>query len=568
LFPQLQEGPMFSRISFKLVLIIAISLSGMLIIAPIALSSMRSQMLSDRQAKTRQMIDVGYGILAHYHQLESEGKLSREAAQAGAIDEIRSLRYDKVEYFWLNDMSPKMVMHPIKPELDGKDLAGMKDAAGDHLFMGFVDVVKNHGEGFYSYLWPKPGFDQPVPKISYVKGFAPWGWLIGTGIYLDDVDAAFHQNALMFALVSLIVFAVVLASSIIIGRSVTRPLATVTGLTRRLADGDGDFEVPYTERRDEVGGLAQALRVFKDNAAAMTKLHAEQAELKQKADREKRNAMTDLAAKFEASIQAVVGDVIGEAGQMQEAAQSMSRTAGQASQRAQAMEDACQQASNNVQTVASAAEELSTSILEISQRVTQAAQVASKAAADGQRTNETVEGLASAANKIGEVIGLINQIASQTNLLALNATIEAARAGEAGKGFAVVASEVKSLATQTAKATDEISAQINSIQAETRQVVGDIGDIRSTIMQVNEISSSIATAVEEQGAATKEIAQSVQQAASGTSNVSQNITEVTAATTQTGGIAEVVLHSSGRLSDKLRMLQHEVATFVAGVRAA
>ncbi|MBV8926554.1 MAG: cache domain-containing protein [Bradyrhizobium sp.] len=559
---------MFSRISFKLVLIIAISLSGMLVMAPIALSAMRSQMMADRQAKTRQMIDVGYGILAHYHQLESEGKLSRDAAQAGAIGEIKALRYDKAEYFWLNDMTPKMVMHPIKPELDGKDLANLKDPAGNHLFMGFVDVVKTRGEGFYSYLWPKPGFDQPVPKISYVKGFAPWGWLIGTGIYLDDVDAVFRQNAAMFGLVSLIVFTLVLVSSIIIGRSVTRPLAIVGGLTRRLASGDGDFEIPYTERRDEIGGLAQALRVFRDNAAAVAKLHAEQAELKQKADGEKRAAMIDLAARFEASIQAVVGEVIGEAGQMQQAAQSMSCTAGQASQRAHAMENACQQASSNVQTVASAAEELSNSISEISQRVTQAAQVASQAAADGQRTNQTVEGLAAAANKIGEVIGLINQIAAQTNLLALNATIEAARAGEAGKGFAVVASEVKSLATQTAKATDEISAQISSIQAETHQVVGNIGAIRNTIMQVNEISSSIAAAVEEQGAATKEIAQSVQQAASGTSSVSQNIAEVTAATTETGSIAEAVLHSSGQLSGKLEMLQQEVATFLAGVRAA
>ncbi|HLZ04697.1 MAG TPA: cache domain-containing protein [Bradyrhizobium sp.] len=559
---------MFSRISFKLVLIIAISLCGMVVMAPIALSSMRAQMMADRQAKTKQMIDIGYGILAHYHQLESDGKLSREAAQAAAIGQIKGLRYDKVEYFWINDMTPKMVMHPIKPELDGKELGNMKDPAGNRLFKGFVDLVKSQGEGFYSYLWPKPGFDKPVPKISYVKGFAPWGWIIGTGIYLDDVDAVFWQNALMFGLVSLIVFAAVLASAIIIGRSVTRPLAIITGLTRRLASGDSDFEVPYAERRGEIGALAQALRVFKDNAAAVTKLHAEQAELKQKADVEKRGTMMQLATRFEASIQAVVGEVIGEAGQMQQAAQNMSRTAGQASQRAQAMEDACQQASNNVQQVASAAEELSTSISEISQRVTQAAQVASKAAADGQRTNETVEGLASAANKIGEVIGLINQIASQTNLLALNATIEAARAGEAGKGFAVVASEVKSLATQTAKATEEISAQIASIQAETHEVVGKIGDIRSTIMQVNEISSSIAAAVEEQGAATKEIANSVQQAASGTSNVSQNITGVTAATTETGSIAELVLNSSGRLSDKLKMLQQEVATFLAGVRAA
>jgi methyl-accepting chemotaxis protein len=558
----------FSRISFKLVLIIAISLSGMVVMAPIALSTMRSQMLSERQAKTRQMIDIGYGILAHYHRLESDGKLAHEAAQAAAMSEIKSLRYDKNEYFWINDMTPKMVMHPIKPELDGKFLGEMKDPTGNLLFNGFVDVVKKQGEGFYSYLWPKPGFDQPVSKISYVKGFAPWGWIIGTGIYLDDVDAVFRQTVLTFALVSLAVFAVVLLVSAIIGRSVTRPIATITALTSRLAAGDSAFEVPYTARRDEVGGLAKALAVFKENAAAVVRMHAEQAELKHKADAEKRQAMIDLAGKFEASIQAVVGEVIGESGQMQEAAQCMSRTAGEASRRAQVVEDAGRQASGNVQAVASAAEELSASIAEISQRVTQAASVANKAAADGQRTNETVEGLAAAANKIGEVIGLINEIASQTNLLALNATIEAARAGDAGKGFAVVASEVKSLASQTAKATEEISAQITAIQSETAEVVTNIQDIRATIMQVNEISSSIAAAVEEQGAATKEIAHSVQQAASGTNEVSHNISSVTAATAETGSVADTVLQSSGRLSTKLQTLQNEVATFLANVRAA
>ena len=169
-----------------------------------------AQMMADRQAKTQHMVDVGYGILAHHQKLESDGKISKADAQAAAMNAIRGLRYDKVEYFWINDMSPKMVMHPIKPELDGKDLGEMKDPAGNRLFMGFVDVVKSKGSGFYSYLWPKPGFDQPVSKISYVKGFAPWGWIIGTGIYLDDVDAIFRQTAMMFAMVSLIVFAVVL----------------------------------------------------------------------------------------------------------------------------------------------------------------------------------------------------------------------------------------------------------------------------------------------------------------------------------------------------------------------
>ncbi|MDD1536020.1 MULTISPECIES: methyl-accepting chemotaxis protein [unclassified Bradyrhizobium] len=558
----------FSRISFKLVLIVGISLLGMIALAPIALSTLRTQMVADRQAKTQQMVDVGYGILAHYQKLESEGKLPREQAQAAATAEIKSLRYDKVEYFWINDMTPKMVMHPIKPELDGKDLSGMKDPAGNALFLGFVDVVKKQGAGFYGYLWPKPGFDQPVGKISYVKGFAPWGWIIGTGIYLDDVDTAFRQNAMTFGYVCLAVLVVVLAASFLIGRSVTGPLARITALTERLAAGDSAFEVPYIDRRDEVGGLAKALAVFKDNASAVRQMHAEQEEMKRKADDEKRKAMTDLAGKFEASVQAVVRDVFNEARAMQQAAQGMSETANKASDRASFVASACQQASSNVQTVASAAGELSSSISEISQRVAQAASVADKAAADGQRTNDTVQGLAAAAHKIGEVIDLINQIASQTNLLALNATIEAARAGEAGKGFAVVASEVKSLASQTAKATDEIGAQITAIQAETNQVVGNIESIRATIMEVNEISSSIAAAVEEQGAATQAIAHSVQEAASGTDQVSQNISGVTDATAATGQAAGLVLQSSGRLTQKLQSLENEVSTFVAGVRAA
>jgi methyl-accepting chemotaxis protein len=558
----------FSRISFKLALIIAISLVGMLAMGPIALYTMRAQMMTDRQTKTQQMVDIGYGILAHYQKLESDGKLSKADAQAAAIGEIKSLRYDKVEYFWINDMSPKMVMHPIRPELDGKDLTENKDPSGNRLFIGFVDVVKKQGAGFYSYLWPKPGFDQPVPKISYVKGFAPWGWIIGTGIYLDDVDAVFYQTAKMFGLVSLAVLALVLIASIIISRSITRPLNIITGLTGRLASGDGAFEVPYTGRKDEIGGLAKALHVFKDNASAMTKMHAEQAELKQHADAEKRRTMIELAGRFEASVQAVVGEVISDAREMREAAGSMSETAGAASDRSKVVAEACQEASSNVQTVASAAEELSASIAEIGQRVEQAAQVADKAASDGQRTNEAVAGLAAAADKIGEVINLINNIASQTNLLALNATIEAARAGEAGKGFAVVASEVKSLASQTAKATEEISAQITAIQSETQQVVGNIQGICATILQVNEISSSIAAAVGEQGAATQEIAASVQRAASGTNQVSQNITNVTTATTQTGEVAGIVLQSSDRLAGKLQKLQHEVSEFIAGVRAA
>jgi methyl-accepting chemotaxis protein len=558
----------FSRIRLRLVVMVAISLAGMAILAPIALFTMRAQMTADRQAKTQQMVDVGFGILSYFHKLEAEGKLKPDEAQRAAIQELRSLRYDKVEYFWVNDMSPTMIMHPIKPELEGKQLGDMKDPNGNRLFQGFVDVVTAQGAGFYSYLWPKPGFDQPVSKISYVRGFAPWGWIIGTGIYLDDVDAAFRQTGRMFALVCLGVFAAALTSAFFIGRGVTRPLTAIANLTDRLASGDNDFEVPYTTRTDEVGGLAKSLQIFKDNAAAMLEMHAEQLKLKSSADTEKRGAMLELASKFEASVQAVVSDVIREASEMQDVAQGMSHTASQASARSNTVAAASDEASQNVQTVAAAAEQLSASISEISQRVGQAAQIADKAAADGQRTNETVQGLSVAAHKIGNVVELINTIASQTNLLALNATIEAARAGEAGKGFAVVASEVKSLASQTAKATEEISNQVSAIQAETQQVVENIQNIRATIMEVNEISSSIAAAVQQQGSATREIAYSVQKAASGTLQVSQNIATVTDATNETGTKAEIVLSSSERLGHRLRVLQNEVTDFLSGVRAA
>jgi methyl-accepting chemotaxis protein len=558
----------FSRTNFKLSLIVAIGVIGMLAIAPIALYTMRAQMLADRQAKTRQIIDVGHGILSQYHKLETEGKLPREQAQAAALAEIKGLRYDKVEYFWVNDMVPTMLMHPIKPELDGKPLGEMADPTGNRLFAGFVDVVKKQGAGFYSYLWPKPGFDRPVPKISYVKGFEPWGWIIGTGIYLDDVDAVFRSTALTFAMLCAAFIALVLSCTYVIGRSITRPLTVITGLTSRLTSGDSEFQVPFTGRKDEVGRLAQALDVFKDNAAAIAKMHAEQAALKQQADTEKRRAIIDLANSFEASVQAVVCEVLQDAQDMHHAAESMTRTVAEAKDQSIAVLDASQQASANVQTVASAADELSASIKDIGQRVTQATQVASQAATDSERTNTTVAGLAATAHKIGEVIGLINEVASQTNLLALNATIEAARAGEAGKGFAVVASEVKALAGQTAKATDEISSQIVAIQTETQQVVGNIQSIRSTIMQVNEISSSIAAAVDEQSAATNEISHNVREAAAGTSRVSQNATSVTTATREAGAVADTVLRSSDRLSNKLRVLQHEMQTFMTSVRAA
>ena len=349
---------------------------------------------------------------------------------------------------------------------------------------------------------------------------------------------------------------------------IVRPIAGMTAAMERLAGGDKSVEISGATRGDEIGAMARTVQVFKDNAIAMEKMQAEQEEMKHHAEVEKKRALAKLADDFEASVSGVVGAVESAAGAMQSTAQSMSATAEQTSRQALAVGSASERASANVQTVASAAEELTSSISEISRQVSQASAIAGKAAEDGKRTDATVGRLADTAQKIGEVIKLIQDIAGQTNLLALNATIEAARAGEAGKGFAVVAGEVKHLASQTAKATDDIRLQITAIQEETHTAVEAIRGICQVIQDINGISSSIASAVEEQGAATQEIARNVQQAAEGTGEVTQNIGGVTSAASETGTAATDVLTSASELARQSESLRREVDKFLATIRAA
>ena len=349
---------------------------------------------------------------------------------------------------------------------------------------------------------------------------------------------------------------------------ITRPLGRMTSAMTEVAGGNLEVKVPSLGQKDEIGRLATALEKFKEAGIENRRLQAEQKEAEKRAEVEKKKDLSQMADSFEASVKGVVQGVSSAAGQMQSSAQSMSATAEETQRQATAVAAASEQASTNVQTVASAAEELSSSIAEISRQVAESTKIAGKAVEDAGRTNDKVQALAEAAQKIGDVVKLINDIAGQTNLLALNATIEAARAGEAGKGFAVVASEVKSLANQTAKATDEIAGQINAIQGATGEAVIAIKEIGETIGRVSEIATTIASAVEEQGAATQEIARNVQQASKGTAEVSSNISGVTQAATDTGRVSNEVLKASGDLSKQSVRLRDEVDKFLSTIRAA
>ena len=386
--------------------------------------------------------------------------------------------------------------------------------------------------------------------------------------------AAADAAAVVYETTRIIIFAVLgiaaavcLLLGLFIVKNVSTPVRKITDVMKRLAAKDLQVEVEGAGRKDEIGAMAQAVQVFKAKMIEADRLVTEQ-RIESTAKQTRADCLTSLTRAFETKVGAMVATVSSAATELQATAGSMSGTASQTNSQATSVARAAQHASVNVQTVAVAAEQLTASVAEITRQVAQSAQMAGRAAADAKRTDEIVQALAQGAARIGDVVGLITTIASQTNLLALNATIEAARAGDAGKGFAVVASEVKSLAHQTAKATEEIAAQIGQIQSATHEAVVAISGINGTINELSGIATSIAAAVEQQGAATQEIARNVQQAAAGTEEVTSSIQRVSQGASETGTAAEQLLGAAGELSHQSEQLTAEVRQFVAGVRAA
>ncbi|AKA24590.1 methyl-accepting chemotaxis protein [Pseudomonas chlororaphis] len=500
-------------ISRRLWLILIVAVLMLLVLGLLMLKQTHDNLYQAKAQKTQHVVQTANGVLAYFHGLESSGNLDRATAQKQALSAIRGLRYDQSDYFWINDLTPVMVMHPANPKLDGQNLAAIRDPDGFAVFNEMVAIAKAKGAGMINYRWPKPGASEPVQKTSYVQLFEPWGWIIGSGVYIDDVQAEFRSQVVRASVVGIGIALIMALLVLLIARSIVRPLQETVHAMANIASGESDLTRSLdTHGQDEVTELARHFNGF------TTKLRLVVSQLQASA-----SALAQSSAEL--------GD---NASQAQERSQ-------QQSQQMELVATAINQVTYGVQDVAKNAEHAASEMRDAEAQAQQgqvnidgSLQQIDRLSGTIDQAVEVIRTLAQESTQIGSVLEVIHSIAEQTNLLALNAAIEAARAGEQGRGFAVVADEVRLLAQRTQKSTAEIQSMIERLQGHSEAAVKVIGDssrasqqtieqaglageslnaIGQALRNLNGLNASIASATLQQAHVVEDINQNVTQAA-------------------------------------------------------
>jgi methyl-accepting chemotaxis protein len=555
----------------RLFAIIGVLVVGFVLLAMYSVVQFRATLYTDTDHRLQNVVDSAYSVLAGYQARAAKGELSEEDAKGQALAAIGAMRYDGGNYFWVHDLRPTMVLHPTASELNGKDLTSYRGADGTAIFVDMNKAISAAGgsEAAYSYQWPKPGEDpkKQFPKRSFVKLFQPWGYVVGAGLYVDDLDARTFRLTAILGGICVALLMVAAALSLFLVRSILRPLAVAVDELRTLATGNTDIFLEKAGGLKEIAAIHNAVAYFRDAIIERRELSEEQ-ERENKKQRDRHLKIDGLITIFRDGATKALGEVVTTAGAMAATAHTLNGIADATSTQANSAASASEQAASSVEAVASATEELSASVQEISRQVMTTKDVVCGATEMANSASTKIDGLVAAVGRIGTVVQLISEIAEQTNLLALNATIEAARAGEAGRGFAVVASEVKSLANQTARATDDISKQISSVQSSTTEAVSAIRQITQIMTDIDYNTSAIVASVEQQGHATREISNNISETANGAKDVVRAMTEVSLRVNETMHCATDVLGASGMVTDCSGDLRKTVEHFLSEVAAA
>jgi len=552
------------RISIKLLIMVALSVLAIGAVAAVGLMALKENLLEDREAKLKEIVRLARQVVDFDYQASRKAGLSEAETVARAKALLHTLRYGNGDYVFAYDHAGVAQAVP-NPKIEGLSQIDVKDADGVLLIRDLIAAAKTGA--LVSYRYPRAGSDQPLPKIGYTVEFAPYGWIIGSGIYIDDVETIFWRQVWQLGALIACALLLVIGASFLVGRSIVRPITAMTAAMRRLAGGDTATAIPARERRDEVGAMAQSVQVFKENMIEAERLRGEQAESEKRAAAERAAERGKVADLFDQSVQGAVDRVLHAGGEIQDRAIKTSQHQEVGSRRSLTVTDAASSTRERLQTLAAAAQEMSSSVTEISRGVSDAARASADAAKDSEGVAREIGDLAQSAKEIGTVVQIINDIAGQTNLLALNATIEAARAGEAGRGFAVVATEVKALASQTAQATVEITQKIGAIQERAGSAVTAATGVRGTIDRLAEMSSAVAAAVEEQAAVTADIARNVNEVMDDVGRISAGIGDIARTAIVTCGGAIEVLWASEDLDVTARGLRTDAAEFVHRIRA-